>query len=906
MKYLISFAVLFGTIALQAQKAEELFDEGDYYNAARYYEQEVKSAPEKYIKLAECYMSLERYADAKNAYRSYLPTVVGKEAARIESLIKILDRDEPPVEMRPVASVNTSAGEYSPLVSKDGNRLYFTGYKREGGYGNEDIFYATKQTDGSWSEATPFSVFNTKSSEGLKGMNEANDVVILFGNYSGSFGNGDLYYSLRENDAWLEPCNLGGNINTKSFEAMANLSANGKYLLFVSDREGSNDIFFSQITEKGWSAPVNLGSSINTSGTEATPMLAADNRTLYFSSDEHDGFGGYDIFMSKRLDDSWTQWSKPINLGRYINTIKDDYYLTIPSQGTRGYLPREGGLANNYSKDIYEFIIPPALRPQTYINVYGVVKDDKDSSAEVLIRYLDYATGKEVAMTASHGTDGNYALSLPANKKYKVLVDMKGFIYYETTLDLTDMSRYYPDQSFKQILKDDYAELMQIKSDFADNNQSFNTLATSKAGADMDSVFNELLALSVAYGDNSEEMKQLLSEARYKYLTELENRRTVAQNHQVKRIEVGTKFEVKNIFFASGKAELTQESEAELDKLFEILNRTEIVIELAGHTDNVGDDNNNMKLSQTRVESVKDYLVNRGINQRRIIARGYGESVPIADNNTPEGRQTNRRVELEVKSLRLQEGSDVINGNEELDGIKEGIVKVDTHEIDLKYMFKQAAKSGGLPKGASCSNNTMSNVGGTTPNSGNGTITPYGVEVLNKSNYIYKSFNPFVANFSYKNAGQMLGGGLHFMNDELREWYVSAYRSDGNRIAGMGQFGVLYPVQLSDIFNIPLNFHFGLDAALTVYEETAPEVRPDPSFFSTLPMGFRYVHDMGNLKIAPEAFYHMALLTSKNYGEKATHWKFGVNARYRFLQAGLFYNTGDLIQYPGFRLGFTF
>ncbi|MGB0430798.1 MAG: hypothetical protein ACPGLV_10015, partial [Bacteroidia bacterium] len=467
MKNLISIALLLIGLPGQAQDAKEFFDNGDYYNAARYYEQEVKTAPEKYIKLAECYMSLERYTDARNAYAKYANEYSASDLEHTNRLIKILDRNDPPVEMRPIATINTSAGEYSPLVSKDGNRLYFTGYKRNGGYGNEDIFYASKQKDGSWSDATPFAVFNTKSSEGLKGMNEANDVAILFGNYSGSFGNGDLFYSLKENDAWLEPCNLGGSINTKNFEAMANLSANGKYLLFVSNRAGNNDIYFSQISEQGWSAPVNLGATINTSSIEATPMLAADNRTLYFSSKGHHGFGGYDIFMSRRLDDTWTNWSEPVNLGKYINTIEDDYYLTIPSQGTRGYLPRKGGLANNNSKDIYEFILPPFLRPQTYINVFGRAIDPQDSSAEVLIRYLDFDTHKEIAVTASNPLTGDYALSLPANKKYKVLIDMKGFIYYENVLDLTDMSRWYPARSFKQVLKDEFADLIKVRDDFS-------------------------------------------------------------------------------------------------------------------------------------------------------------------------------------------------------------------------------------------------------------------------------------------------------------------------------------------------------------------------------------------------------------------------------------------------------
>ncbi|MCB0737254.1 MAG: OmpA family protein [Bacteroidetes bacterium] len=896
---------LLGTLTLHAQKAEELFNNGDYYNAALFYEQEVKSQPEKYLKLAECYMSLERYVDAKNAYKKYITEYNGAEAERVKSLIKILERNDPPVEMRPVASINTTSGEYSPLVSKDGNRLYFTGYKREGGLGNEDIFYATKQKDGTWSQATPFTEFNTKSSEGLKGLNEGNDVAILFGNYSGSFGGGDLFYSLKENGSWMEPCNLGGSINTDEFEAMANLSANGKYLLFVSDRDGNRDIYFSQISEQGWSKPINLGDVVNTSSTEATPMLAADNRTLYFSSDGHHGFGKYDIFMSKRLDDTWTNWSEPVNLGKYINTIDDDYYLSIPSQGTRGYLPRKGGIASDNSKDIYEFILPPNLRPQTYINVYGTVKDSKDSTAEVLIRYLDFNTNEEVAVTASNGIDGNYALSLPANKKYKVLVNMKGFIYYETVLDLTDMSKFYPSRSFKQVLADDFKDLEGIRKDFTKYDNEFGSLINSPVGVDVDSVFNELLGLSNLYEGNSLEMKQLLTEARYRYLTELENMRVVSQNHQVKRIEVGTKFEVKDLFFASGEATLTPESESELQKLFEILNRTEIVIELAGHTDNVGDDENNMKLSQARVESVKSYLVNRGIDPRRMNAKGYGESEPIADNETPEGRQANRRVELEVKSLRLQEGNGVIDGNEELDGLKDGLATLDTNEIDLKHMFREAALNGGLPKGAACSNTPIAN-NGNLGNLGGGTITPGGIEVLNKSNYVYRTFNPFVANFSYRNQSDMLGAGLHFMNDDLREWYISAYQSTDDRVTGMGQFGVLHAVQLSDIFNVPLNFHFGLDAALTIYEETTPGERPNPGFFSTIPMGLRYVHDMGDIKIGPEAFYHMALLTSDNLEEKSTYWRFGVNARYRFLHAGLFYNTGDLIKYPGFRLGFSF
>jgi hypothetical protein len=401
--------MLVASLGLSAQSGDRFFEEEDFYNAARYYEQEVKDNPEAYKALAESYLSLGQPAKAKGAYQLYLERYPKADRTLIEDLIGILERDYQSVDMRSVAAANTQANEYSPLVSKDGKTLYFTGDDREGGLKGEDIFSVKRQADGSWGKAQAFNAFNTRSHEGLKAINESNDVVILFGNYPGSFGSGDLFYSLNEKRTWSAPCNLGGAINSKERDAMANLSANGRYLLYISDvagGQGAGDIYFSEITEKGWSDPLNLGSVINKADYEATPFLAADNRTLYFASEGHSGFGGYDLFMSKRLDDSWTNWSEPVNLGPYINTIFNDYYLTIPAQGTRGYLPRKGDLATGRSQDIYEFILPPALRPETYINLYGRVVDGDSAAAPVLLRFYDQATGEEVAKTASDADSG--------------------------------------------------------------------------------------------------------------------------------------------------------------------------------------------------------------------------------------------------------------------------------------------------------------------------------------------------------------------------------------------------------------------------------------------------------------------------------------------------------------------
>lgn len=123
----------------------------------------------------------------------------------------------------------------------------------------------------------------------------------------------------------------------------------------------------------------------------------------------------------------------------------------------------------------------------------------------------------------------------------------------------------------------------------------------------------------------------------------------VKKDIALKPIEKGTKVVLNNIFFETGKADLKPESFVELAKVVELLrnNRT-MVVEIGGHTDNVGADDANMKLSHARAKSVRDYLVNAGIVSERLQAKGYGKTEPIATNDTPEGRQANRRTEFVI------------------------------------------------------------------------------------------------------------------------------------------------------------------------------------------------------------------------------------------------------------------
>ncbi|MDW3194556.1 MAG: OmpA family protein [Cytophagales bacterium] len=923
MKHYIFTAciMLLGLTFAAAQDGNSYFENKDYYNAARYYESEVRNDASKYLNLSKSYFALKEFDKAISAMEKYKDEYSGADIIYARKYIELLKRQDEDIELRSIDNINTDKLEYYPVVSKDGSRLYFTGSDRDDGKGGEDLFYTNRLDDGNWGNPINFDVLNTTTHEGLLGINADQDVVILFGNYPGSFGGGDLFYSVKEEETWTFPCNLGGSVNTDDWEAQASLSGSGKYLLFVSDRaggKGGTDLYMTTIGSEGWSVPINL-SGINTPEGEYSPYLAADDETLYFSSSGYFSFGSQDLFVTRRLDDTWENWSEPINMGKEINTLDSDRYLAIPSSGTRGYIGAYDQTSITKNRNIYEFILPPSLRPETFINVKGTVVNEKAKGVPVIIRYYDHETKEEVGLTVSDENDGSYALSLPAYKRYDVIVDMKGYLYYDTDLDLNDLSKYYPIRSFEEIVGDKFAQLQTSESNYKAFNRSFNVHLSATTEGDMLQNFDDFIKLTDSYDLESEKVRQLLREAKYAYLLELENQRTITQDHEVQAIEVGASFNVDNLFFDFGKATLREESKTELNHLYDIMEKSEIVIEFGGHTDNVGSDEANQQLSQARVNSVRNYLIEKGINGQRIDAVGYGETLPVASNETEEGRQKNRRVELKITSLRLQrEGQDEITGDEDISALKEdlGALALIKEEIDLKSLFKEAAQKGGLPDGSDCGRSidelyTDGNVVVRDEDDDDGSAglnlkMGGNAEKLDKSNYIFKGFNAHVQNFGFENSDQgSLGVGARLMNDKLRELYGNFYLVNPDGISGMANVGILYAIQLYDIVNLPINFHFGGDALAYAPEQGDSPEKPDPQWFVNVPVGLRYVHSFNDLKVGPELFYHINVLKSDGITDTPGHFRLGVNARWKLFHGGLFLNSGKFVNYAGFRAGIS-
>ena len=330
-------------------------------------------------------------------------------------------------------------------------------------------------------------------------------------------------------------------------------------------------------TETGWSEPINLGDQINTPFAERSPFLHPDGKTLYFCSSGHPGLGKLDIFVSTRLrEDSWTEWSEPVNLGKGVNGVGSDWGYRVNTSGTDAYFAAENLPGNRGGSDIYVHELPRAMRPEAVATIRGIVTDTDGNPLQVTIKWEDLSTGAEVGRLASDVETGKYFITLPLGKNYGYFAEKDGYYPVAKSVDLRNETE----------------------------------------GVDIEVNIQ---------------------------LTPIE-----------KIAEEGMAVRLNNIFFDVNKSNLKEESKTELDRFASMLERVpDGVIEISGHTDSVASERYNRELSQRRAESVVEYLISIGIDPSRLIARGYGEEQPVADNGLEEGRALNRRVEF--RFLRKEE-----------------------------------------------------------------------------------------------------------------------------------------------------------------------------------------------------------------------------------------------------------
>jgi len=487
------------------------------------------------------------------------------------------------------AVVNSKYSEIAPIVSADGKTLYFTS-DRPGGLGGQDG-WMSKKVAGEWGEPENMGApFNTEMNEGPDCFTvDEQTMYFTCCNRPDGVGMCDICVTYREGDKWSEPKNLGPPINTKYGEYNASISPDGKELYFVSTRPdglGGYDIWVSHKQPDG-----SWGEPENLGPVINTP----ENEIYVFMHFDgvtlyfsSDGHGGLGSSDIFMSRKTPQGWTRPVNLGPTVNSPDKDIYFTIPASGDLAYFSsnRSDSLG---LEDIYAIPVPQIAPPKGLTLVYGIVADKSTCAPPSIDPKLGI---KVYDITTCRPVEA--VIRIAESKTDKEIY----------------LGKTKPDGSYKVILT---------------------------AGADYN-----LSAYAKGYAFHSERFVVPVDQAYQE----------VEKNILLSPLRVGTVVILHNVYFDFDKAVLRPESKAELNNLIRLLRENPTMkVEIAGHTDSKGSDEYNIRLSRARAKAVRDYLVEvGGINPKRLVVVGYGESRPIASNATDEGRQLNRRVEFKILS----------------------------------------------------------------------------------------------------------------------------------------------------------------------------------------------------------------------------------------------------------------
>ncbi len=373
--------------------------------------------------------------------------------------------------------INSTVNEISPKISADGKTLYFQRKHHEQNIGGaddaEDVWYSHSADGFIWEPARNMGrPVNTEKVNALASVSP-DENLLLFGDNNG-------FRILRKTSTgWSAPEDLGIHYTNEDQYLESCMSPDGKAILFTAmlkqnlhyqadttAKVTERDIYVSLKDKSGkWSAPVNLGRDVNTRYNELSPFLAADGRTLYFASRGWPGYGESDIFMSRRLDDSYTRWSPPFNLGPDINSEDFDAYYTLPASSTHAYM------ASSYHSvgeaDIVRIALPKAVKPDAVVLVRGKVLNARTKQPlKADIRFENLANGIEAGEAWSDPADGDYRIVLPYGVNYGLRAQAPGFMSVNENLELATVSEYREVEKDLFLVPIEVGEVIQLKNVF--------------------------------------------------------------------------------------------------------------------------------------------------------------------------------------------------------------------------------------------------------------------------------------------------------------------------------------------------------------------------------------------------------------------------------------------------------
>ncbi|MFT6320094.1 MAG: outer membrane protein OmpA-like peptidoglycan-associated protein [Granulosicoccus sp.] len=377
-------------------------------------------------------------------YQSYF-----EKSNLYHQLFDALNAPSQNVRLTRLDAINSEGSEYAPVISADGKTLYFCAKFRNDNLGKEDIFISRKENN-QWTPAKLMPSINTVSAS------EAPEAISVDGTQMMMFQSGQLCFSNQTYDGWSELEFLPRSVNATMWQADATLSSDGKALLYASSRkdivgftkENNLDIYVALKNEVGkWQDVINLGQQINTPFLDRSPFLHPDMQTLYFSSTGHGGFGQMDVFKTTRLDDTWTNWSTPVNLGREINTPNNDWGYKVSTDGATAYFSFSSETSQN--EDIYQVELPEKMRPLAVSTISGTLSDSYGLPIDAEIIIEDLETGKIVSELKSNPKTGEFFVVLPDNRKYSYYIKKENYFPISNNIDLSNHKRVEINENLK-------------------------------------------------------------------------------------------------------------------------------------------------------------------------------------------------------------------------------------------------------------------------------------------------------------------------------------------------------------------------------------------------------------------------------------------------------------------------
>lgn len=352
--------------------------------------------------------------------------------------------------------VNSKSGELAPVITPDGKTLFFTRFDHDQNIGRakqQDAWVSKMQSDGTWSTAENLKApVNNEENNAITSISADGKTIYLLNVY---MPDGSLTHGLSKSKKTLTGWEFPKEVKISDYQNQAkstefSLAPNNKVLVMAnkrSDTRGGKDLYVSFLTPNGtWSKPVNMGDNLNTVEDESSPFIAADSKTIYFSTMGFPGYGDSDIFLSRRLDSTWTKWSKPENIGPLINTPKWDGFFTIPASGEYAYLSSTERSIGG--EDIFRIKLFPSIKPEPVAIISGIVinaLDKKPIAANVLLEIINDTTftdKKDNIVSEFDPETGEYKFVVPLKKNYSLSASKKGFLAVSDNIDLSKDSRF--------------------------------------------------------------------------------------------------------------------------------------------------------------------------------------------------------------------------------------------------------------------------------------------------------------------------------------------------------------------------------------------------------------------------------------------------------------------------------